>query len=254
MPGGSIDRDKGGRKSLIIARAGLCLAIIACGLALRGLGFGLGLPAFVVKYGGSALWGAMVFFLVAMAASHLTRPRIALIAAGIAISVELFRLVHFPWLDAFRLTLPGALLLGRIFSVWNMAAYGVGIAIGMLLDRSVPSMVRGSLAGAARHHLLRFPLRVFFVAFLTALFPAFFAAFLAVVLEAFLTVFLTVFLPAGFVVVFLLDFAAAFFAVLLFAFLAIRFGAARFLLRADVMATGGTIRGSGANPSAASGM
>jgi len=130
MTGASIDDDKGERRFLVIARAGLCLAIIVCGLALRGWGFGLGLPAFVVKYGGSMLWGTMVFFLVAMAASHLSRPGIAAIAAVLAVGVELFRLVHFPWLDAFRLTLPGALLLGRIFSVWNMVAYGVGIGLG----------------------------------------------------------------------------------------------------------------------------
>lgn len=142
MPGALVGSDRQTRKSVIIARAGLCLAIIACGLALRGWGFGLGLSAFVVKYGGSMLWGTMVFFLVAMPASHLSRPRITLVAAAIAICVELFRLVHFPWLDAFRLTLPGALLLGRIFSVWNMAAYGVGIAIGVSLDRSVLSVVR----------------------------------------------------------------------------------------------------------------
>jgi hypothetical protein len=137
MPGASLGCNRQTRKSLIIARAGLCLAIIACGLALRGWGLGLGQPAFVVKYGGSILWGTMVFFLMAMAASHLSRPRIALIAAAIAIGVELFRLVHFPWLDAFRLTMPGALLLGRIFSMWNMLAYGVGIAIGIGLDRAV---------------------------------------------------------------------------------------------------------------------
>ncbi|MDO9294713.1 DUF2809 domain-containing protein [Bradyrhizobium sp.] len=134
MPGVSIDCDRQTRKSLTIARAGLCLAIIASGLALRGWGLGLGLPAFVVKYGGSVLWGTMVFFLLAMAASTLSRPRIALVAAVIAIGVELFRLVHFPWLDAFRLTLPGALLLGRIFSMWNMVAYGVGIALGVSFD------------------------------------------------------------------------------------------------------------------------
>ena len=50
-------------------------AALACA---DGLGFGL--SAFVVKYGGSMLWGSMVFFLVAMAASLLSRPRIALIA------------------------------------------------------------------------------------------------------------------------------------------------------------------------------
>jgi hypothetical protein len=116
-------------------RAGLCLLIVVSGLALRGFGFSLGLSAFVVKYGGSLLWGAMIFFLVAMAASHVSRLSIALIAASIAVGVELFRLVHAPWLDAFRLTLPGALLLGRIFSPWNIFAYGVGIALALALDR-----------------------------------------------------------------------------------------------------------------------
>src|SRR4051794_22303121 len=64
-------------------------------------------------------------------------PRFALIATVIAICVELVRLVHFPWLDTFRLTLPGALLLGRVFSVWNMVAYVVGIGFAVALDRTV---------------------------------------------------------------------------------------------------------------------
>ncbi|QWG19618.1 DUF2809 domain-containing protein [Bradyrhizobium sediminis] len=136
MNDAAIDPDQAARRSLIITRAGLCLSVIVCGLALRGYGLQLGLPAFVVKYGGSTLWGTMVFFLMAMVGSNLSLPRIALVAAAIAVGVELFRLVHFPWLDAFRLTLPGALLLGRIFSVWNMLAYGVGIGLGVMLDRS----------------------------------------------------------------------------------------------------------------------
>ena len=120
---------------MTIARVCLCAAIIVGGLGLRALGLRLGLPAFIVKNGGSALWGAMVFFLVALAASRLSRRGIALIAAAIAITVELFRLVHMPALDAFRLTLAGALLLGRMFSAWDMVAYGVGIAFAMGLDR-----------------------------------------------------------------------------------------------------------------------
>src|ERR1700694_1097942 len=104
----------------MIVRACLCLSIIVAGLALRGFGSGLGLPAFVVKYGGSLLWGAMVFFVVAIATRDQFRPRIALISISIAVCVELFRLVHAPWLDAFRQTMAGALLLGRIFSLWNM--------------------------------------------------------------------------------------------------------------------------------------
>jgi len=119
----------------LISRACLCLSIIASGLALRRYGLGLGLPSSIVKYGGSTLWGTMVFFLVAIAASHLSRRSIVLIAASIAVCVELFRLAHTPWLDAFRLTMAGALLLGRVFSAWDVLAYGVGIGLGMILDR-----------------------------------------------------------------------------------------------------------------------
>ena len=118
-----------------ITRACLCLSIIVCGLALRKFGPGLGLPSVLVKYGGSMLWGTMVLFLVAIAAPGQSRWRVALISALLAVCVELFRLVHTPWLDDFRLTTLGALLLGRVFSPWNMLAYGVGIVLGMLLDR-----------------------------------------------------------------------------------------------------------------------
>jgi hypothetical protein len=119
----------------MITRISLCLSIIIAGLALRGFGFRVGLPAFIVKYGGSLLWGTMVFFLVAIAAAGWSRRTVALIALAIAVGVELFRLVHTPWLDAFRLTTAGALLLGRIFSLWNIAAYAAGILLGVVLDR-----------------------------------------------------------------------------------------------------------------------
>jgi hypothetical protein len=90
-----------------------------------------------VKYGGSLLWATTVFLLVGALLPRLTRTQIAAIAAAIAVVVELSRLVHTPWLDAFRLTTAGALLLGRIFSLWNIAAYGVGIVVGVWLDRFI---------------------------------------------------------------------------------------------------------------------
>jgi len=122
-----------------ITRACLCLSVIVCGLALRKFGLGLGLPSVLVKYGGSMLWGTMVFFLVAIAAPGQPRWRMALISVLLAVCVELFRLVHTPWLDDFRLTTWGALLLGRVYSPWNMLAYGVGIMLGMILDRMARS-------------------------------------------------------------------------------------------------------------------
>jgi hypothetical protein len=123
----------------LIVRICLCLSIIVCGLAIRRYGLGLGLPPFVVKYGGSLLWGMMVFFLAAIAARGQSRWSIAVISASVAVCVELFRSVHYPWLDDFRITTAGALLLGRVFSPWNMLAYGFGIALGILLDRFATS-------------------------------------------------------------------------------------------------------------------
>jgi hypothetical protein len=118
-----------------MARTGLLVTIIVLGLALRRFGLGLGISASIVKYGGSTLWGAMVFFLVAITPPRFSRLPIAGISAVIAVGVELFRLVHTPWLDDFRLTLAGALLLGRIFSAWDILAYGAGILLAVGLDR-----------------------------------------------------------------------------------------------------------------------
>jgi hypothetical protein len=123
------------QRSLI--RAGLALVVIACGLSLRWYGFPLGLPAIVVKYGGSLLWATMVFLLVGVLLPWLTRSQLAVIAVAIAVVVEFSRLAHTPWLDTFRLTTAGALLLGRIFSLWNLVAYAVGIALGVWIDRLV---------------------------------------------------------------------------------------------------------------------
>jgi len=118
----------------MIARLALCCGVITAGLPLRLFGIGLGIPAVVVKYGGSVLWATMLYLLVAAALGHRPRLVIAGTAMGIAVLVELFRLYHAPWLDAFRLALPGALLLGRIFSLWNIAAYAAGVMAGALVD------------------------------------------------------------------------------------------------------------------------
>ncbi|NKE88947.1 DUF2809 domain-containing protein [Rhizobium sp. BUS002] len=115
-------------------RAAALLAVIVAGLMLRGFGYAAGLPFVIVKYGGSALWGAMVYLFVGLFAAR-SRPAIlAVIALFLAISVELFRLYHTPWLDAFRLTTAGALLLGRIFSLWNILAYVIGIVTACMFD------------------------------------------------------------------------------------------------------------------------
>ncbi|WP_037094657.1 DUF2809 domain-containing protein [Rhizobium leguminosarum] len=122
------------RSQAQLLRSAALLVVIVLGLALRRFGYAADLPFVVVKYGGSALWGAMVYLLVALIFAKSRPAGIAVIALLLAISVELFRLYHTPWLDAFRLTTAGALLLGRIFSPWNMLAYAIGIAAACAFD------------------------------------------------------------------------------------------------------------------------
>ncbi|TRL30523.1 DUF2809 domain-containing protein [Rhizobium straminoryzae] len=123
----------------IARRASLTLLVIVCGLVLRLTGYELGLPYLLVKYGGSLLWGMMVFWLVG---ALLFRQPIAILvvfAAAIAVLTEFSRLYHTPWLDAFRLTLAGALILGRIFSWANILAYLLGIVLAAAIERRLLS-------------------------------------------------------------------------------------------------------------------
>ena len=90
-------------------------------LAVAGVAFGAGMPT---ETG------------IAAAALPAARPgRLAVGALVFAALVELFRLVHAPGLDAFRLTTAGALLLGRVFSPWNLLCYAAGIAAAWAWDR-----------------------------------------------------------------------------------------------------------------------
>jgi hypothetical protein len=117
------------------AHAVAALVVIGCGLALRHLGYSVHLPFVAVKFGGSYLWGAMVYFLLASFSGKSKDFAIAIGALAIALAVEFFRLYHTPWLDAFRVTTAGALLIGRVFSFWNILFYTLGILSAFAIDR-----------------------------------------------------------------------------------------------------------------------
>lgn len=88
----------------------------------------LGLSGVVAKYAGSMLWGAMVYCVVGFCLPHYRCLRIAMVAAVIAAGVEFSQLWHTDWLDGFRRTRIGALLIGRYFSWADILAYWIGIA------------------------------------------------------------------------------------------------------------------------------
>lgn len=96
----------------------------------------MGMPPFLYKYGGSVLWAAMIYWLCALVRPTSRPMRLALVAAAIATAVELFKLVHTPGLDAFRLTFAGKVVLGRFFYWSDFVAYYVAIAVAAWVDAS----------------------------------------------------------------------------------------------------------------------
>ena len=123
--------------------AGLSLALMlvtaAAGLAVRFAS--LGLPHFLVRYGGSTLWALMIYWIVSALLPQ-SIPAAAVLAGSLATAVEFVKLLRSPALDAFRLTLPGVLLLGRFFSVWDIVAYCLAICAGAFADRSLRAAAR----------------------------------------------------------------------------------------------------------------
>jgi hypothetical protein len=113
----------------------LMVATMIGGLTIRFVHLGL-LPI-IVKYGGSMLWALMIYWIVSALLPSLRLLAAALISAALATAVECFKLHHSPALDAFRLTIPGILLLGRVFSTWDILAYWLAIPIGIFMDLQV---------------------------------------------------------------------------------------------------------------------
>ena len=97
-----------------------------------------------MKYGGSTLWALMIYWIVSTVFSWWRPSAVALVAGVVATAVEFLKLYRSPGLDAFRLTLPGILLLGRYFSIWDILAYWLAILAGALMDRAIRADPRPS--------------------------------------------------------------------------------------------------------------
>lgn len=117
------------RDRMLLAAA--ALAVISLGLLTRA---DLPLPTMVATYGGDTLYATLVYLLVALAWPRWPTWRLSLVALGTCYAIELSQLVHTPWLDALRVTLPGRLVLGAGFLWSDLACYAVGVLLGAALD------------------------------------------------------------------------------------------------------------------------
>ncbi len=113
----------------------LLLLTIPIGLAVRLLP--LHLPWFLYKYLGSTLWAVALYWFLATLLPKLRPQALAALATLIATLLELSRLIPVPPIDAFRLTFAGKILLGRYFSIKNIAAYILAIVLTAILDNSL---------------------------------------------------------------------------------------------------------------------
>lgn len=108
---------------------------MAAGLAIRKLP--LGLPPTIMKHGGSILWALMVYWIVSTVRPAWKPHRSGIAAVGVTTLVELSQLYHLSALDAFRRTLLGALLLGQVFSAWDLAVYSAAVGLGVAIDQTI---------------------------------------------------------------------------------------------------------------------
>ena len=112
----------------------ILLLTIPIGLAVRFAP--LHLPWFLYKYLGSVLWAVALYWFLATLLPKLHPRAVATLATLMATLLELSRLVPIAPIDAFRLTFAGQILLGRYFSLKNIVAYIVAIALTAALDSS----------------------------------------------------------------------------------------------------------------------
>jgi len=110
----------------------LLLVTIPLGLAARYAP--LHLSWFLYKYLGSTLWAIALYWFLATLLPKLHPRALATLAIIIATLLELSRLIPVAPIDAFRQTFAGMILLGRYFSLKNIAAYILAIALAATAD------------------------------------------------------------------------------------------------------------------------
>lgn len=109
------------------------LAVIILGLASRR--YPILFPELLGKYPGDALWSMMVYFGWALFKPSAPPYRIAIFTLVTSCLIEVSQLIQTPWLNIIRHTTLGYLVLGTVFSWYDIFSYAVGVILGFYLDR-----------------------------------------------------------------------------------------------------------------------
>lgn len=84
---------------------------------------------------GDVLWATMVYFMVGFLFPKPAGNKVIMISLAFCYMIEITQLYHAEWIDSIRLTLPGKLILGSVFSWGDILSYTAGILLGVLITR-----------------------------------------------------------------------------------------------------------------------
>jgi hypothetical protein len=106
----------------------LIAAIIIIGLLSRK-------NTFIPLWIGDVFYALMMYFIVRFLFLQKRPLFVYSLSLGICIVIELSQLLHTDWINTIRATLTGRLILGQGFLWSDLAAYAVGAALGLLIDK-----------------------------------------------------------------------------------------------------------------------
>ncbi len=107
------------------------VGVIALGLGSRRLG---SFTDVLGNHPGDVLWTLMVYLGWGLLFPKWPVWKIGLLALVTSYGVEFAKLNHTPWLENFRNTTFGRLVLGYAFSWGNLVAYTIGACIGVAVE------------------------------------------------------------------------------------------------------------------------
>jgi NO-binding membrane sensor protein with MHYT domain len=107
------------------------IVIIGLGIASRKI---MGFPYPVYEYAGDILWGMNLYMVFRLIFPRENIPMITFISFTTSVLVEFSQLYHAPWIDSFRDTFIGAMLLGYGFLWSDILCYAIGTALGVITD------------------------------------------------------------------------------------------------------------------------
>lgn len=113
----------------------LIIAIVTTAVALGLRKIWASLPLVINIWLGDFLWAFMLYFLGIALFWPRNKQKYTILLVVFCWFVELSQAWHTPWLDAFRDTVIGGLLLGHGFLWSDILAYTAGAWFGYVLDR-----------------------------------------------------------------------------------------------------------------------